>query len=97
MVANIVSARAAFSAEPRGELTLAAAGEVEAIAAMLQRKFCGPDVDFEDLAFRALAIRLERLASAILTCVGDEAGDPESVRKELEGPELNRARMADAA
>ena len=103
MVDTIVSGRqadtvrAAFTADPRGELTLAAAAEIEAIGAALQRRFCAADCPAEDLAFRALAIRVERLAATIVSCVDDAAADLGDVRRAIEGPELTRARLAAAS
>lgn len=100
MVESIVSGRqadtirAAFSADTRGELTLAAAQEIESIAGALQRRFCAADCPADDLAYRALAIRLERLACVVLTAVGDEAGDIEGARRDIEGPALTRDRAA---
>ncbi|MCB1998135.1 MAG: hypothetical protein KDG57_20070 [Rhodoferax sp.] len=84
--------RAAFCADARGQVALAAAYEIEAIAAALQRRFCAGDCPPDELVFRGLAIRLEALAGVVLSAIDDEAADMDEARREVSGPEVSRAR-----
>lgn len=84
--------RAAFCADARGQVALAATYEIEAIAAALQRRFCADDCPADELVFRGLAIRLEALAGVVLSAIDDEAADMGAARCEVSGPELRRGR-----
>jgi hypothetical protein len=72
----------------RATLALKAAWEIASISHALQIRFA--DADADDLRFRALAIRLERLASMQMSALDDDQIDTDELRAELVGPHMTR-------
>jgi hypothetical protein len=74
--------------EWRPRLAAEAGCEICAIAAVLQRDPHDIDPDL----IRGLGIRLEHLASVVLSAMGDDHADEAEVSELLHGPEVGRQR-----